>query len=63
MVCLMPTAIPLAGGRAAPTACLVSREFTPSQSRTTSAVISSSPAFTPITLPVSSFTRLSTAMP
>ena len=63
MVCLMPTATALAGGRFAPTACSVSSEFTPSHSSTTSAVISSSPARTPHTLPASSLMSASTAMP
>ena len=62
MVCLMPTAICEAGGRAAPTACSARSEFTPSHKSTTSAVISSSPARTPRTREPS-MTSSSTGMP
>ena len=60
---LMPTAIWLAFGRGLPRLRSHKSEFTPSATMTTSAVISSSPARTPTTLPDSSRMSSSTAMP
>ena len=60
---LMPTAIWFAFGRALPRLRSHRSVFTPSATMTTSAVISSSPARTPTTLPPSSFSSSSTAMP
>ena len=59
---LMPTATWFGCSGALPTACGTSSEFTPSHSSTTSAVISSPPARTPVTRP-SVLSRASTAMP
>ena len=61
--CLMPTAIWLGLGRGLPRHFSDSRLFTPSASTVTCAVISSSPARTPTTLPLSSRMSSSTAMP
>ena len=61
--CLIPTAIWEGFGRGLPRHLSDRSGFTPSASTTTSAVISSSPARTPTTLPPSSFRSSSTAMP
>ena len=61
--CLIPTAIWLGLGRGLPRHFSDSRLFTPSASTVTCAVISSSPARTPTTLPLSSRMSSSTAMP
>ena len=60
---LMPTAIWLALGRALPRQRSESMELVPSARMTTSAVISSSPARTPVTRPDPSLMSSSTAMP
>ena len=61
--CLTPTAIWEGLGRAFPRHRSASTVLQPSAKMTTSAVISSSPARTPTTLPPSSFSSSSTAMP
>ena len=61
--CLIPTAIWEGFGRGLPRLRSQSRLFTPSATIVASAVISSSPARTPTTLPNPSFRSSSTAMP
>ena len=60
---MTPTAISEGFGRATPRHRSASKEFTPSQSITTCAVIASSPARMPTTEPESSLTSSSTGMP